>query len=74
MLVAAKSAIQDAPAAAELTTDERVSRVRSAVLCGFAMMSLCLEDAGKRQFVSKELLSSIRAKPIWLSTIPNLDT
>jgi hypothetical protein len=39
ILVAAKRAIHEAPAAAELTTDDRVWRVRLAVLLGFATIA-----------------------------------
>jgi hypothetical protein len=42
MLVAARSAIHEAPAAAELTTEGRALRIRFAVLFGFATSRLYL--------------------------------
>ena len=53
MLVAASNAIQEAPAAAELTTDDRVLRVRFSVLCGFAKLaSAFLKNVRTGVFVS----------------------
>jgi hypothetical protein len=70
--VAAKRAIHDAPAAAELTTDDRVWRVRLAVLLGFATIAFTfLENAGTGAFVSEHPLSTFYAKRSPRSAIPN---
>jgi hypothetical protein len=72
ILVAAKRAIHEAPAAAELTTDDRVWRVRLAVLLGFATIAFTFWRTLElvRSFL-KHHLSTFYAKKIQCSDIPN---
>jgi hypothetical protein len=75
MLVAASSAIQEAPAAAELTTDERAFRVRVPMLCGFAMVAsaFLINACGSSSFLLI-CLSRFRARQIETLSHPRLDT
>ena len=62
MLVAASKAIQEALAAAELTTDERVLRVRFGVVCRFAKVAFVFFKTLERATSFLELrLSRFRA-------------